>query len=570
MVNRATRPGDKASQSRRRGLWGCYPRRLCQGALATARNRFQGAYGLAVSSLALFALGSNLSPAYAGNLVTLDSEYLGDGAFEYRLTCNPQPYLMERSGLSNFSLSFPGFDSVVQEPANWQRAPGFPTVPQAEASLQWLRHRTNWENLPYQCAFRVRTQKSSFRLGTSQATNLLHWKDWAEPLGYRTHIQESLTLRCLLPCDPEQSDGSPPLYHDAASDFPEISIPQCDLMAFQALRLGISARTGLPLCVEATADLKSWHRVGFLAASGLTTPWTAHTTDAGALQFYRAVAGEPEFDHPEALASTQWVEQKLGDPSVRIVDSRYPQSDAAFGSGHIPGAVKVDPLTDLRDPNSAPLYLVPTVPQFEALMSRLGVSNSTTVVVYDTVGGLWCGRLWWALRYYGHENVKLLHGGLEKWQLELRPLEQAVVLPPPATFTAQAHPELRASFTEVQAAVGSTNVIILDALSGNHHTGVASDMPGLPAGHIPSSKNFPATANLDANYLLRLPPETLAAIYVNAGVTPDKGVVTYCGGGYYGAFGLFVLYQLGYENVRLYDGSWIEWVSRGGQIETGP
>ena len=99
------------------------------------RSKFQGAYGLAVSSLALLALSSNLCRAYASNLVMLDSECLGDGIFEYRLTCNLQPYL-ERSGLSNFSLSFPGFDGVVQEAVNWQRGPGFPTPPQAEASLE--------------------------------------------------------------------------------------------------------------------------------------------------------------------------------------------------------------------------------------------------------------------------------------------------------------------------------------------------------------------------------------------------------------------------------------------------
>ena len=91
-----------------------------------------------------------------------------------------------------------------------------------------------------------------------------------------------------------------------------------------------------------------------------------------------------------------------------------------------------------------------------------------------------------------------------------------------------------------------------------------------PAGHIPSSKNVPATIEPGHNYVLRLPPEQLAATYVQAGVTPDKEVITYCGGGYYGAFSLFVLHELGYENIRLYDGSWMEWVSKGGAIETGP
>ncbi len=136
--------------------------------------------------------------------------------------------------------------------------------------------------------------------------------------------------------------------------------------------------------------------------------------------------------------------------------------------------------------------------------------------------------------------------------------------------TAQAHPGLRASFSEVQAAISRTNAIILDTLSVNQHTGTAPDMPGLPAGHIPSSKNVPAPSNLDANYMLRLPPETLAATYSQAGVPPDKEVITYCGGGYYGAFSFFALHELSYEKIRLYDGSWADWVSRGGSIETGP
>ncbi len=275
--------------------------------------------------------------------------------------------------------------------------------------------------------------------------------------------------------------------------------------------------------------------------------------------------------HPESLASTRWLEEHLSDPSLRIVDARYPQSDAAFESGHIPGAAKVDPLTDLADPAQRPLLLVPSVGQFEALMSRLGIGNRTTVVVYDTAGGLWCARLWWALRYYGHLDVKLLEGGWRKWQLERRPIETQVTLPTPSAFRARAQPELRATFADVQAAVGSNNIILLDALSTNQHLGKLADMPSLPAGHIPSAKNVPAPSNLDpTNGVLRLPLEKLAALYAEAGVTPDKRIITYCGGGYYGAFSLFVLYQLGYDDVRLYDGSWLEWVFRGGKIETGP
>ena len=94
-------------------------------------------------------------------------------------------------------------------------------------------------------------------------------------------------------------------------------------------------------------------------------------------------------------------------------------------------------------------------------------------------------------------------------------------------------------------------------------------MPGLPAGPIPSAKNVPAPSNLDAAGQL-MPAEKLAAMYAQAGVTRGIPVITYCGGGYYSAFTFFVLYQLGYENLRLYDGSWAEWISEGGAVETGP
>jgi thiosulfate/3-mercaptopyruvate sulfurtransferase len=310
--------------------------------------------------------------------------------------------------------------------------------------------------------------------------------------------------------------------------------------------------------------------LGALQASGTAGPWTSVETGGQLLQFYRTVVPSTQFAHPEALASTQWLEQHLGDPSVRIVDSRFPQTDADFRSGHIPGAVKVDPMVDLLDPSSAPCYRAPTPAQFEALMGRLGVSNTTTVVVYDTNGGLWCARLWWALRYYGHEQVKLVQGGLDKWRLESRPLEKTVVLPNRAIFHVKAHPEWRAAFTDVRAAIGSTNTVILDGLSQNHHTGKRSDISSLPPGHIPSAMDVPATSNLDSGKLLLLPPEALATTYRDIGVTPDKEVITYCGGGYYGAFSLFVLYQLGYEKIRLYDGSWADWIARHGAIETGP
>lgn len=197
--------------------------------------------------------------ARAAPLLTLDSQYLGEGLFEYRLAFAGQPYL-ERNGLTYFHLVFSGFEGVGQEPVDWKKSRGFPSPPQAEASLSWVKDDATREDLPYTCAFQVRSQKSTFRLGTAQVNYLLHWNEWAQPSNLSGNVNGSATLTCLLPCDPEQSDGSAPLCHSTASDFPQAAIQTISFQTPNPLRLGIIARAGLPLCIEATVDLKSWHQ----------------------------------------------------------------------------------------------------------------------------------------------------------------------------------------------------------------------------------------------------------------------------------------------------------------------
>ncbi len=275
------------------------------------------------------------------------------------------------------------------------------------------------------------------------------------------------------------------------------------------------------------------------------------------------------FAHPEALASTQWLQEHLGDAALRIVDARFGQSDFVFASGHIPEAVKVSPLADLKDTTKTNVSVAPTKSQFEELMGRVGISNTNTVVVYDVEGGLWCARLWWLLRYYGHNDAKILDGGLGKWRLENRPLETNVTQAARSVFHAQVHPELRATIEQVRNAVGKTNVVILDALPAEQFSGKQALMRSRPAGHIPSARNVPAPSNLNEAGRL-LPAEKLTAMYAKIGVDRDTPVIAYCGGGYYAAFTCYVLHQLGYANVRFYDGSWAEWIAEGGAIETGP
>ena len=290
-----------------------------------------------------------------------------------------------------------------------------------------------------------------------------------------------------------------------------------------------------------------------------------------------------EYKHPEALAATEWLAAHLGDPSVRVVDMRYyvrAASDGSFGGvsgrqayqeGHIPGAVFVDYAADLTEPEDDVPLNVLWPDRFAALMGRLGIGNESTVVVYDDQGGTWAARLWWALRYYGHDAAKVLNGGLTKWTAEGRPLEKRIPTLPAATFQARIRPALKATRDEVIQAIGRRDICIVDALPRVFYTGRMRLYPTHRAGHIPTARSLPATANVDRSTQTLLPPDELARLWRKVDLNPDQKVITYCGAGAYGAFDLFVLYVLGHENVSLYDGSWMEWGANPElPVETGP
>jgi len=209
--------------------------------------------------------------------------------------------------------------------------------------------------------------------------------------------------------------------------------------------------------------------------------------------------------------------------------------------------------------------------QFEALMGRLGIANDSTVVVYDDKGGTWAARLWWALRYYGHEAVKLLDGGLTRWEAEERPMEREVPQPAPAVFRARVHPELRVDADQVMRAIGGDDTCIVDALPEVFFTGEARLYPSHRAGHIPTAHNVPAPANVDPSTQTLLPAKELVRLWEPVELKPDRRVITYCGGGVYAAFALFALYVMGHENAARYDASWMEWGADPDRpVEIGP
>lgn len=290
------------------------------------------------------------------------------------------------------------------------------------------------------------------------------------------------------------------------------------------------------------------------------------------------------YAHPEALASTAWLAERLGDPTVRVVDTRVEleatadgvvktrSGRAAHARGHIPGAVFVDVMSDLADPADHTAILPPH--QFDALMGKLGITQDSTVVVYDDRGGTWAARLWWALRYYGHDAVRLLDGGLGRWTAAGLAIECHAPAPRavgPATFRSRIRPGLRASADDVARAIGHADFAIVDALPEIFFTGQARLYPTHRAGHVPTAHNVPAPANLDASTHTLLPAAELAQLWEPIGLAPPRRVITYCGGGVFGAFDLFVLHVMGHENAALYDASWMEWGADPHRpVETGP
>jgi len=288
-----------------------------------------------------------------------------------------------------------------------------------------------------------------------------------------------------------------------------------------------------------------------------------------------------EYANPESLVSPAWLEKRMAEPGVCVVDARFEIRAGANGrmepvagrdgyeAGHIPGAVFLDLMGDLAHPDAPLEILGPDL--FEALMGELGIDNETTVVVYDAAGGTWAARLWWALRYYGHDDVRLLDGGFSSWSTNGRPVEAGAVVPTQSRFRAQAQPALRVTRDEVLSAISDDGVCIVDALPEPFFLGDAKLYPEHQAGHIPGARNVPAPANLHPETSLVQPADVLAEIWAGAGVPRDKRVITYCGGGVFAAFALFALHLMGHEDAALYDASWSEWGADPDlPVQTGP
>lgn len=279
---------------------------------------------------------------------------------------------------------------------------------------------------------------------------------------------------------------------------------------------------------------------------------------------------------PDILVSTDWLADHLQDAGLVVVDIRgavtaedlgggrqkatYAGDPAAWQAGHIPGAVFVDWTTDIVDPTADVKAQIARPADFAAAMEARGIGDETAVVVVDNAGGHLATRLWWALNYYGHDNVAILDGGYRAWTAASLPMTTDIATPATdITFTPRPVHTLRGDADSVLHTIHTQDRVLIDARDAKTYAG--ETQRAARGGHIPTAINLPAASMLDENGRWKS-ADDLRALAAAHGLTPETPVTAYCNGGVTATQALFGLQRAGLTDLRNYDGSWNEWGDR--------
>jgi len=279
----------------------------------------------------------------------------------------------------------------------------------------------------------------------------------------------------------------------------------------------------------------------------------------------------------DALVSTEWLADHLHAPDVRVVDGSYylPHEGldprAEYEVQHIPGAVFFD-IDEIADTASPLPHMLPPPEKFSSRVRKLGLGDGVRIVVYDQRGIMSAPRVWWTFRFFGHEDVAVLDGGLPKWLHENRPVEEGPVRVGERHFTPRVNSLMPRDREQMHANQERRREQVLDARSAGRFAGNDPEpRAGLRGGHIPGSLSLPFTDLLERETQTMLPPEQLRERFTAAGVDMARPVVTTCGSGITAAVLALGLHLAGHDDVALYDGSWTDWGQPGDTpVETGP
>jgi thiosulfate/3-mercaptopyruvate sulfurtransferase len=272
-------------------------------------------------------------------------------------------------------------------------------------------------------------------------------------------------------------------------------------------------------------------------------------------------------DH-SPLVGPAWLAGRLADRHIVVVDTRWYLKNKrgidAYLAGHIPSAAFADidgELSALPGPGRPGRHPLPDADAFASLLARLGVTPDSIVVSYDDTGGSTAARLWWLLRYFGHDIGRVLDGGIQAWIAEGRSLETATPNRSAAPrMKLVPHPEMVVDKEGMKSLVDRRQGILLDARASERFEGTVEPIDARP-GHIPGAKSAPFTSNLRAPGDMFLSASQLASQFTSLGVGLARPVVAYCGSSVTACHDLLALSLAGHDDALLYEGSWSEWAA---------
>ncbi|MAP95516.1 MAG: 3-mercaptopyruvate sulfurtransferase [Ponticaulis sp.] len=270
----------------------------------------------------------------------------------------------------------------------------------------------------------------------------------------------------------------------------------------------------------------------------------------------------------DPLVSADWLKEHLDAPDIRVVDASWiPPWGADYGEGaakrlylqeHIPGAVFFD-IDDIADETTDLPHMIPSAEKFSSRARKLGLGDGKTIIVYDRSSFMASARVWWMLRLFGHNDVKVLDGGLQAWHAADGPVEDLDTMVSERHFTVRFQNQLLKTQDQISQGLEDASNTLLDARPAGRFDGTEPEpRAGLSSGHIPGSVSLPATSLMNPDGTLKS-NDQLAGIFGNKAEAPQ--ITASCGSGVSAALILLALFRLGRDDIALYDGAWTEWAS---------
>ena len=284
------------------------------------------------------------------------------------------------------------------------------------------------------------------------------------------------------------------------------------------------------------------------------------------------VKTEIEWKYPEALVTCKWLKENLADKKVRIYDcttflhytDEHPSKPYDVESGykdylekHIPGASFLDLQNQISNTESQFKFTLPDVEILSSSFGKLGIGDPYHIILYSTNGLQWATRVWWMIYMLGYKNVSVLNGGLREWKRNDYDLESGENIYSETVFSKSKHQSFFVGKEQTLDAMNDNSCFLINALTSDIHNG-ESTRYGRP-GRIPSSINIPFSDLMDINtHMLKSPKEALS-VFAKYNITKESEILNYCGGGIAATLNAFVLYQLGFQKLKVYDNSLSEW-----------